>query len=105
MITLGYIFEDTSENNICFKNNRDIIFKSINMYYSILKDTNNNIIIKYCLLSIKNIIPSMEEIISSNDSGILFFNLIRNFMMNNDVEICSSRIAIFSQLISQNFLY
>lgn len=70
---MEYIYEDVPINFI----KKEIIFKLLNNYYSILsiKDNNdNNIIylIQTCLKSINKFIPFIEIIINDNNSKLIF---------------------------------
>ena len=106
LITLEYIYEDVPIN----KKKKEIIFKLLNNYYSILsiKDNNdNNIIylIQTCLKSINKFIPFIEIIINDNNSKLIFFNMIKSYMLNNNEEIRILSMNIFTNLISSYYKY
>lgn len=95
LITLGYIFEEISMNNI----NNDVNNNLIKLYFSILTSkTNNNKLAYNCLKSLQSFLPFMENFISS-ENKIVFFNLIQSYLVNNDEEIRTISIMIFSELI------
>ena len=100
LITLGYIYEEISINNI----NNDTIINLTNMYYSILcsndeNEKNNIPLIINCLISIKSFVPFIESVISNENSRLTFLNMIKTYMMNNDENIRAHSIVIFSNLI------
>ena len=86
LITLGYIYEEIPLNVI----NNDTIAKLVNMYYNTLsqiyeKENNNDIVlIKNCLKSIKKFVPFLENIISNDSSRLVFFNMIKTYMLHSN---------------------
>ena len=68
LITLQYIYEDVPISYI----KKEIIYKLIQNYYSLLSEKNTNdqsylYLIRTCLQSINKFIPFMETILSDND--------------------------------------
>ena len=107
LITLGYIYEELEPTGININN--DTIVKLINMYYSILtiknEDEFNVILIINCLNSLKSFIPFIEGVISNDNSRLVFFNLIKENMLNTNEEIRTKSIEIFSYLINYYYKY
>jgi hypothetical protein len=106
LITLEYIFEDVSINFI----KKDIILKLMNNYYSLLSVKDNNdksniYLIQTCLKSINKFVPFIEIIISDDNSKLIFFNMIKNYMMHSDEAIRIQSMIIFSNLISNYYKY
>ena len=105
LITLRYIYEELQSNSIYINNNT--IAKLTNMYYSILtaKNDNNVNLIKECLISLKSFVPFLEGIISNDNSRLVFLNLIKEYMLNNNEEIRAQSIDIFICLINYYYKY
>ena len=106
LITLEFIYEDISFNII----DKQTIVKLLNNYYTLLseknnEDNNNLPLLKTCLKSIIKFVPFIEIIISDENSKLIFFNMIRNYMMNNDEEIRYISINIFTGLITSYYKY
>ena len=106
LITLEYIYEDISINFI----NKDTIIKLMNNYYSLLSEKENNDksninLIRACLRSINRFVPFLKIIISDNNSRLIFFNMIKTYMLNNDEEIRKISLSIFSDLIYSYYKY
>ena len=106
LITLEYIYEDISINFI----NKDTIIKLMNNYYSLLSEKENNDksninLIRACLRSINSFVPFLKIIISDNNSRLIFFNMIKTYMLNNDEEIRKISLSIFSDLIYSYYKY
>ena len=106
LITLEYIYEDISINII----KKDTIINLMNNYYSLLSEKNNedksnSQLIKTCLKSIIKFIPFIEIIIRDEKSNLIFFNMIKTYMLNSDEEIRQLSIIIFSGLISSYYKY
>ena len=106
LITLQYIYEDVPINYI----KKEIIFKLINNYYSILSQDNNDVqnnlnIIKTCLRSLNKFIPFLEVIISQPNSKLIFFNLIKTYLLNQDEQVRIISLVIFSDLITIYYKY
>ena len=106
LITLEYIYEDVQINFI----KKETILKLIDNYYSLLsiKDNNDNntiYLIITCLKSIDKFIPFIESIISDNSSKLIFFNMIKTYMLNNDERIRIQSMIIFSDLIIPYYKY
>ena len=108
LITLEYIFEDVSINFI----KKETILKLMNNYYSLLSINNNNdknnnniYLIQTCLKSINKFVPFIEIIISDDNSKLIFFNMIKQYMLNNDENIRIQSMIIFSNLISNYYKY
>ena len=110
LITLGYIFEEFTLNNIHLNINNNTVSNLLNMYYSILTNCNpneeNNIpLLLNCLNSIRCFIPYIEAIISDNSSRLVFFNLIKGYMLNSNEKIRECAIVIFIALIEYYYKY
>lgn len=110
LITLGYIFEEFAEDPNCIEISNDTIVKLTNMYYSILtinkENENKNMpLIINCLQSIKHFVPYIEGIISNDNSRLVFLNMIKQYMLNNDKDIRRNSISIFSYLIDNYYKY
>ena len=110
LITLGYIFEEFTVNSIHLNINNDTITKLLNMYYSILSNSSQNggdniPLILSCLNSIRYFVPYFEVIISDNSSRLIFFNLIKDYMLNADEKIRQYGIIIFAELIEHYYKY
>lgn len=110
LITLGYIYDEFTLNNIHLNINNNTISKLLNMYYSILTNCNqngeNNIPLTLtCLNSIILFVPYIEVIISDNSSRLVFFNLIKDYMLNTDEKIRECSIMIFAVLIEYYYKY
>ena len=80
------------------------------MFYSILtnNDSNgeNNIdLTLYCLNSIRFFVPFIEAIISDNGSRLVFFNLIKEYMLNSDEKIRECSVLIFAELIEYYYKF
>ena len=106
LITLQYIYEDVPTN--CIK--AETIIKLISNYYSLLSektndDKSNVYLIKSCLSSIDKFIPFLEIIISKDDSRLVFFNMIKIYLLNNDEQIRVLSLRIFSNLIYTYYKY
>lgn len=106
LITLQYIYEDVPISYI----KKEIIYKLIQNYYSLLSEKNTNdqsylYLIRTCLQSINKFIPFMETILSDNDSRLIFFNMIKTYMVNNDEQIRIKSMQIFSDLISSFYKF
>ena len=101
LLTLGYIYEEIPLNVI----NSDTITKLVNMYYNILSqiyDKENDkdmALITQCLGSIKRFVPFLEDIISNDNSRLVFFNMIKTYMLHSNEEIRSLSIRIFNDLL------
>ena len=101
LLTLGYIYEEIPLNVI----NTDTITKLVNMYYNILSqiyDKENDkdmALITQCLGSIKRFVPFLEDIISNDNSRLVFFNMIKTYMLHSNEEIRSLSIRIFNDLL------
>ena len=110
VITLGYIYEEFTTNNIYIKISNDTIIKLTNMYYSLLTVKNENEkdikpLIINCLKSLKMFIPYIEGIISNDNSRLVFLNMINQYMLNNDEEIRAYSVRIFIKLIETYYKY
>lgn len=107
LITLGDIYEEIPLNLI----NNDTITKLINMYYNTLsqiyeKDNNKDmVLISNCLKSIKKFVPFLENILSNDNSRLVFFNMIKTYMLHSNEEIRSLSIRIFVDLIGCYYRY
>ena len=106
LITLQYIYEDVSISFI----KKEIILKLINNYYSLLSEKNineenNANLIKTCLESIHKFIPFIEIILRDDNSKLIFFNMIKNYMLYNDEQIRIISMKIFSDLILSYYKY
>ena len=106
VIILGMIYEDIKINNI----NNNTISKLTNMYYSLLTSKSNkegnevNLIIN-CLISLKKFVRFLEGIISKDDSRLVFFNMVKEYMLNSDENIRRYSIDIFAELINYYYKY
>ena len=106
LITLEYIFEDVSINYI----KKDTILKLMNNYYSLLSEKDNNdknnvYLIQTCLKSINKFVPFIEVIISDDNSKLIFFNMIKTYMLHHDENIRIQSMTIFSNLVSNYYKY
>ena len=106
LITLEYIFEDVSINYI----QKDTILKLMNNYYSLLSEKDNNdknnvYLIQTCLKSINKFVPFIEVIISDDNSKLIFFNMIKTYMLHHDENIRIQSMTIFSNLVSNYYKY
>ena len=106
LITLEYIFEDVSINYI----KKDTILKLMNNYYSLLSEKDNNdknnvYLIQTCLKSINKFVPFIEVIISDDNSKLIFFNMIKTYMLHHDENIRIQSMIIFSNLVSNYYKY
>ena len=106
LITMQYIYEDVPINFI----KKEIILKLIANYYSLLSEKNineqNNIyLIKTCLESINKFVPFIEIILSDDNSKLIFFNMIKTYVLNSDEQIRILSMKIFSNLINSYYKY
>lgn len=106
LITLQYIYEDISIN--CIK--KETILNLMNNYYSLLtiknnEDKNNANLIKACLRSIDKFIIFMDIIINEDKARLVFFNMIKSYILNNNEEIRILSLKIFSDLILAYYKY
>ena len=107
LTALEYIYEEIKQGDIP----NDTVAKLLNTYYSLLNNANvNPQITLYTLKSINKFLPFIKDFINDTDSKLKFYNLIEQFVKNENAEIRKVTLQIFLDIVKlyydslQNFI-
>ena len=89
---LEYIFEEIKQSDLPL----ELVAKLLNTFYSLLTKANavDDLYI-YSLKAVHKFLPFIKEFIKELDSQIKFYNLIENFVRNNNQKIRETSLKIF----------